>query len=462
MKRYLIFFLVSFTLLSAAMGGTIVAVAFPEIVSYFNTSLIVGGWVFGISQLACTAAMPLAGKFCDAYGSKKTFIICTILFTLGSLLCAIAPNIELLIAFRFIQGVALGGFLPVGTSIAASQFPKSRQQTIGLLSATFAVGQIIGPNLGGWLTESYGWVSAFWIFVPFGVVVLAASIAFLPAVKGDSTRIDLVGAGFLTIILASVMLSISLMGSGIGELAWLWVGLCLIIAAVLLVFFIKHQKKIPNPIIELEVLQEKRFLAANAYNAILGFALFGITSFIPLYAVKVYGMSTLNSGFVMTPRSVGVMIASVVSSLFLVRWGYRRPMIIGTIISALSLFVMAIVTPDLISGWPIGSFLFLSLILLINGIGQGVANPAANNACIELMPDRIGTITGVRGMFRQIGAAIGISLATLALENTSNMQHGFFQVMGWTGIVLVLSLPIILMIPKSPGIGAIKRKIKAS
>jgi EmrB/QacA subfamily drug resistance transporter len=404
--------------------------------------------------------MPLAGKMSDAYGNKFTFILCICLFTLGSFFCAIAPNIEILIVARFVQGVGLGGFLPVGTSIIVSQFSNSRQQAIGIMSATFAVGQIVGPNLGGWLTSSFGWQANFWIFVPFGILVLIATLILIPRSKRTASKLDFIGAGILTAMLASIMVAISLMGSSNGQIPWFWVVILFGTGIILLVIFMRRQRKIKNPIIETEVLQEKRFIAANAYNFVLGFALFGITMFIPLYAVSIFGMSTFDSGFVMTPRSIGVLIASALSSLLLVRLGYRKPMIVGTILSLLSLFALGIITPDRLSGWPISNFMFLSLILLVNGIGQGVANPAANNACIELMPDRVGTITGVRGMFRQIGSAIGISLTTLVLHNTANIQHGFFLVMVWTGIILVLCLPVILLIPKNASVKAIIRNKK--
>jgi EmrB/QacA subfamily drug resistance transporter len=455
MRRYLIFLAVIITLLTASISATAIAVAFPQIISSFNTSLIVAGWVISVNSLSATTSMPLAGKICDAWGTKKTYVLCICLFTLGSLLCALAPNIELLILFRFIQGIGMGGFLPTGTSIIANEFRNSRQKAIGMMSAAFAIGQIIGPNLGGWLTTVFGWQSTFWIFVPFGLISLIAAFLLVPETKGDESKIDLLGAGMLSAILASVMFAITLIGNNAGEISWIEVSLFFILAIMLGVIFIRRQTRIKNPIIDVEVLQEKRFMAANIYNLVLGFGMFGLTSFIPLYAVSVFGMSTFNSGFVMTPRSIGVMITSIVSSMFLLKWGYRKPMIIGTILTASSIVIMGLITPDILSGWQISNFLFLSLILLINGVALGLTNPAANNACIELMPDRVGTITGVRGMFRNVGSVIGVSLATLTLHNTANIQHGFMIVMVGTGVLLLLCIPIIMLIPKNAAVGAI-------
>jgi EmrB/QacA subfamily drug resistance transporter len=449
MKRYLIFGAVCLTMLSASISATTVAVAFPQIVSAFNTTLIVAGWVLGANILSSTVAMPLLGKISDAYGSRFTFILSIGLFTAGSLFCALAPNIELLIASRLVQGFGLGGLLPTGTSIVAHEFQSKRQQSIGLMSATFAVGPIIGPNLGGWLTTAFGWQSNFWIFVPFGLFALVTAFILVPKSKGDSTHLDLAGAGFLAMILAAVMSGISLMGNSQGQIPWLVIGILFAIAVALVVIFQRRQVRVINPIVDVQVLQEKRFLAANVYNMVLGFVMFGLLNFVPLYAVSIFGMNTFDSGFVMTPRSIGALVASTISSMLLVRTGYRRPMIAGALLTALSLIVLAWITPERLIGWPISSFMVLSLVLMVNGIAQGITQPAANNACIELMPDRIGTITGIRGMFRFIGSAIGINLTTLVLNNSVDIQRGFFLVLLGTAVVLVLSLPVILLIPKS-------------
>ncbi|MDD5701856.1 MAG: MFS transporter [Dehalococcoidales bacterium] len=458
MKKYLIFAVVSIGMLMAAISTTVVAVAFPQIVSAFDTTLIVAGWVFSVSQVAATAGMPLIGKISDAYGSKITFIMCIILFTVGSLLCAIAPNIILLIVFRLIQGLGIGGLLPVGTSVIAEEFSSRRQQYIGFLSSVYAIGTIFGPNLGGWLVTAFGWQSSFWIFVPFGILILIAIIILLPKNRGKASKLDLVGAGFLMVIISTFLAGISLMGNTEQGIPWTAVGLLFAAGVVLIIIFMRRQVRVINPIIDVEILQEKRFLAANVLNFILGLGLFAITSFIPLYAITIFGMSTFESGLIMTPRSIGVLIASALVSISLLRWGYRQPMVIGTIVTAATVGIMAIVNPETtIFGWQMNSFVLLGLILLVNGVAQGITLPAANNACIELMPERVGTITGVRGMFRQVGGAIGIATMTLALHNSSSIEQGFFLVLIGIGVLMLFSLPLIYMVPKNASVEAFKK-----
>ncbi|HEX7475844.1 MAG TPA: MFS transporter [Dehalococcoidales bacterium] len=437
---------------SVSVSGTIITVAFPQIIAYFDTSLIVAGWVLSIAQLTNTLAMPLAGKACDIFGRKFIFILCSVLFTVGSLLSALAPNVESLIFFRFIQGVGAGGFLPAVTAIVADEFPEKRQQYIGLFSTIFPFGQILGPNLGGWLTEVFGWRSTFWFCVPIGVIVLIVAVLLLRKTPPTSNaKLDLVGAGLISGIITAIMLGISLMGNNLGPIPWWEVALLFVLAAILLVIFVWRLNKVENPIIDIQVLRERPFIASNIFNFLYGVGTLGVFGFIPLYAVSVYGMSTLNSGLIITPRSIAMMIAAFVISLNLVRWGYRWPMLIGTAIMAVALFGLSFEAPGAtIFGWTISAVTLLIILLFVSGLSQGMVAPAANNACIELAPDKVGMITGVRGMFRQVGSAISINITTLVVHNSGDMARGFFLVFLGTAVITVMTLPIIMFMPRGP------------
>jgi EmrB/QacA subfamily drug resistance transporter len=452
MRRYLIYAVVGLALLIISLSGTAISVAFPQIMTSFDTSLIVASWVLSIGQLANTIAMPLTGKACDIFGRKFIFVLCTILFTLGSVLCAIAPNIELLIFFRLIQGIGGGGFLPAATAIVAEEFPKTRQQSIGFFSSIFPIGQILGPNLGGWLVTAFGWRSTFWMSVPLGVIVLIVSLLLLRKTTPESdSKLDLTGAGMLCGFVSSIMVGISLMGNNQGSILWWGVGSCFAFAIILLLFFLKRQPNIKDPIIDVQVLREKQFVATNVYNFFYGIAVLGVFSFIPLYAVSVFNMSTLDSGLILTPRSIAMVVASILISINLVRWGYRWPIFIGTVLTAAALFILARAAPGTsLFGWQANDILLLSAILLIAGFSQGMVAPAANNACIELMPERIGTITGVRGMFRQVGSAFSVGITAMVVNNVGDMAKGFYFVFLGMAVIMLLILPVVMFIPKGP------------
>lgn len=452
MSKYITFVVVGLSLLIVSISNTSVSVAFPDIISQFNTSLILAGWVLSISQLTATAFMPLAGKAGDIFGGKVCFMASLAFFTIGSLFCAVAPNIELLIFARFIQGIGSGAFLPLVTSIAAEQFPGSRQQAIGLISSFFPIGQIIGPNLGGWLVGVYGWRSIFWINIPLGIAVSIAAIYLLRAGKKEGGHMDLTGAGLFMGSLSALLVGLDGIDEALASSSWLLPGILFGGSIAAMWLFIRHEARDKDPIIELHLLKMKPFLAANFFNLLFGMSVLGIMSFIPLYATSVYGMSTLESGFILTPRSIGMITASTVSSLFVMKWGYRWPMLIGTIVVALSLIMIGLAAPlTQAMGIHVSSIVLLSVLMLICGLGMGMSAPAANNACIDLMPNRVATITGVRGMFRQGGGAISIAVSTLLLSNISNISQGFTVVFLGLAGVLILTLPLVYAMPKGPG-----------
>jgi len=450
--KYVVFAVTSLSFLLVAISGTTVSVAFPIITSSFNVSLILAGWVLSVNQLAATAIMPLAGKAGDIFGGKLTFLISIAVFTIGSLLGAIAPNIEFLIAARFIQAIGLGSFLPLGTAIVSAQFPQARQQAIGLFTSIMPIGMIIGPNIGGWLVDAFGWRSVFWLNIPLGIIVFIASFFLLRPGKREEGKLDLAGAGLFTGSLSAFLIALSQMGSTHSESSWIVSGLLLATAIVLMVVFIRHEGKIKNPIIDLQVLKERPFLAANMFNLLYGISVLGFMSFIPLYATSIYGMSTLESGLILTPRSVGTMAASIVTSISLPKWGYRGPMLFGTGIMVLSLFLLGIeLTGINVLGIHLSGTMILLTIMFLSGVGMGVTAPAANNACIELMPNRIATITGVRGMFRQSGSAISIAVTSLILQNFRDMNHGFTVVCFGLAAIMVITTPLIFAMPKAAG-----------
>lgn len=262
---------------------------------------------------------------------------------------------------------------------------------------------------------------------------------------------DLTGAGLLMGALTALLIAFSEIGNIEESASWLLPGLLFAASIGLFALFIRHEGKDKNPIIELQLMKEKPFLAANLFNFLFGMVVLGIMNFIPLYATSVYGLTTLQSGLILTPRSIGMIAASTVTSLFLTRWGYRWPMLIGTGAVVLSLLIIGAATPvTRLLGIQLNGIVFLSVLMFITGLGMGMTSPAANNACIDLMPSRVATITGVRGMFRQAGGAINIAVISLLLNNTGDIAQGFTEVFFGMVVIMVLLTPTIYAMPKGP------------
>lgn len=461
MRRYIIFSVVSLSLLLFAMSASAMAVAFPVVTTDLNTSLVMAGWVLTGYQLVFMTIMPLAGKISEVLGVRRTFMLSALLFTVGSVLCAIAPNIHLLIAFRAIQAIGGGGFMPCSTGIVSDAFPEARQRFIGLLSTVFPFGWIVGPNLGGWMVEYFGWRSTFWLNVPLGilVIVLAGLLLTRDSGKRRDVSFDFIGVGFLFSSIFALILGLTELGnstSGISGISWQIVGLLFALSIGLMVGFLRYEQRVREPIIDLDLLKEKPFLAANIYNMIYGTGVIGIASMIPLYAVSVFGMSTLESGVILTPRSIGMMVASLVTSIYLKKWGFRRPILVGTLAIALSLLLMALEARGIrVLGTNVSATTLLLIVMALSGIGAGIAAPAANNACIELKLSKVATIAGLRGMFRNIGGATSIAMITVVLHAISDAHQAFYIILIALASLMVISIPSVFFMPSSVSTTAI-------
>jgi len=449
MRRYLIFISAGLCLLMYSIDGTVVAVAFPNFIKDLQTNVLWAAWTISIFFIAVTIGMPLAGNLSDSFSRKKVFLISLSLFTAGSLACALAPNIYTLIAARFFQGIGGASFLPTASGMVSDHFPENRARAIGFFTSIFPIGGIIGPNLGGWIVSRYSWRYIFYINLPIGVCLFALIMFLLKDSKTTSRpRVDIAGAFLMSGAVLFLMLGLNLVGESHSPLSLSFSAVLLGSAVILGLFFFRQEKRVENPFLDLALLRSTPFLAANLLNFLLGACVFGIFSFIPLYTTSVHGFSTLLSGMIMTPRSIGTISASAVTSFFLKRWGYRWPMVIGFGIVAGATTLLA---PDLLLwstlGVSWGPVNLMALLLLLSGLGMGMAFPAANNACIELMPGKVATIVGLRNMFRTIGGAMGVSVITFILHLVPSPVSGFRIVFLALGILLFCALPLAFLMP---------------
>jgi EmrB/QacA subfamily drug resistance transporter len=451
MRRYLIFGSAGLSLLMFSIDSTVVAVAFPHFIKDLDTNVLWAAWTISIYLVAITSVMPLMGKLSDSLGRKPVFLASLILFTTSSLACGLAPNIYSLVVFRFLQGIGGASFLPTAAGIVSDQFPEHRERAIGLFTTIFPIGGIIGPNLGGWIVSQYSWRYIFYINLPIGMGLIPLIMILLK----DSTilsrpHIDFVGSAFFFGTILFLMLGLNLITEGFSISSLLLTVLFLIVSFSFLSLFFRHEKKESNPILDMVLLRSKPFLAANLYNMIVGAGVLGIFSFIPFYATSVHKLSALASGMILTPRSLAVIPASAVTSFLLKRWGYRWPMVSGLIIVSLSTILLGGEGFQLLRmiGYHLGVAEILAILMMVTGIGIGIALPASNNACIELMPEKVATIVGLRGMFRSVGGAFGISLITMILHLSSTPANGFRTIFIIFGLGLLLTIPLVFLMPK--------------
>lgn len=450
-RKYLIFGLVALSLLMASIDSTIVAVGLPAMRSGLHTSLLLIGWTVTAYQLGQLIVMPVAGKLSDELGRKRVFLAAVAIFTLASWLCAIAPNVYVLILCRIMQAIGGGALLPSCTGIVADAFPERRAQAIGLFSSIFPIGGIIGPNIGGAIIDHWSWRFIFSINVPIGIAVIVLTWWLYHPTPQEPVRrpIDVRGVALYGTAITALLLSLTWIGQhadSISHAPWVWAAFPLV--GLLFVAWYRHEQRTADPMVDLTLIRHRPFLAANTYNFMFGAAVFGFSAFLPTYAELHYGMSATVAGALLTPRAIIMVVTSTLASFFLIRLGYRLPMILGVCLISLSLLLTSL-GPDnpRIFGIHISNFVYLAGAIAVLGLGFGLSGPASNNAALDIMPGNVAAVTGIRGMFRQTGGTIGTALVVVVISFFSDEARGLQVVFFSLALITLSIIPVVFLIP---------------
>jgi EmrB/QacA subfamily drug resistance transporter len=446
---YVFFGLAALSIMMFSIDGTIVSVALPTIVTDLDTTLALTSWTITAYALTQTVMMPLAGKLAEQFGRMRVFLVCVILFTTGSLLCGLAPNIYALIFFRIIQAIGGGGFLPTAVGIVAKEFPENRNRMIGLFASIFPIGGIIGPNLGGFIVEHVAWRYVFLVNVPIGLLVLGILLRRVRQPEEmKRSSIDFLGAFFFVGAMLALMSALTFLGRDptYWQTPQFWI--LMLGSAASLVAFIRQELRAEEPVLDLGLVLRHPFGAINLYNFVFGACVFGMFTFIPYFAYVQFQMGPSQSGAVLTPRSLAMMATATFTSLVLIRLGYRAPMIGGMVLIITSLLLLGAGPSDLtIGSLYVSPFWLMAIEVAMSGVGMGLAIPSSNNAALDLAPDRVSTLTGIRGMFRSTGGFLGTALIVLALELSPDKAVGLRNVFVVLGILLVFTIPLTLSMP---------------
>ena len=365
-SRRLIFGALLLVLLIASLDQTIVSTALPTIVGDLG-GLQHLSWVVTAYLLASTVVGPLYGKLGDLYGRKRLLQVALVIFLAGSALCGLAQSMPQLIAFRAVQGLGGGGLLVLAMAVVGDLVaPRDRGRYQGLFGAVFGVSVVAGPLLGGFFVDNLSWRWIFYINLPLGLVALAViSIAFSSPQTTERHRIDYLGTVVLAAGLSGVILYTSLGGT---SYAWDSPGmLAAIVGGVaLLALFPLVESRAAEPILPPELFRNQTFRTASAIGFVVGFALFGSVTFVPFYLQVVKGHTPTESGLLMTPMMVGLLVTGIASGFLISRYGRYRPFpIIGTAVSTVALYLLSRIGVST----PISE---TALYLLILGLGLGM------------------------------------------------------------------------------------------
>lgn len=425
-NRYILFGVVGLAMLLASMQGSMIGVAFRDIAAGLDAPDRWVNWVLAIFMVTQAVSMPISGKLSDELGRRTVFVSGVIVFLLASVVCAAAPNVYILIIARAAQGFAGGSLLPSAYGVIGDAWgPEGRAQAIGMLSSVFPIGGILGPNIGGFIVEHLGWRWTFLVNLPLGVVVVVLALVLMPAaVERQRHPIDFVGAGLLLAAVSSLVYALTELSLASGTHPVV-VFAAITIAIVATLLFLRHESRTSEPILDLQLLRRREFAFVNTLNFFYGLVVFGLFTYIPLYAQEAYKMSESASGLLLTPRAVAMIVASSLGALLLPRTGYRKPIIAGMLGMSVTLVLLSRgLHQPTVAGIELSNFFYVGTLAALSGFCFGFSGPAANNAAIELAPDRIAAITGLRGMFRSIGGAIGTSLVVLVMSHASSREIG--------------------------------------
>jgi EmrB/QacA subfamily drug resistance transporter len=449
-RRGLIFAIVSIGLFMASMDQTIVATALPALEKDLHTGVNWTGWTISVYALGQVIAMPMAGKISDMYGRKKVFMISAAVFTIASLCCGFASNMTLLLIPRFIQALGGGAFMPSATGIVSDHFGEQRDRAVGMFTSIFPIGAIVGPVVGGLFVSYWSWRGIFLVNVPIGIILILATAKFIPAsARRPASRIDVTGVALLAAMLVPAMFGITYLGSGQVPLySPVFLG-CEAAAAAFGFCFVRHSRTDAAPFVPSVLLRGRGFGVMNLINYLYGAAVLGFGALVPLYAQQRYGIAPLGAGTLLTARAVGMIAVAGLATMALRRTGYRLPMVAGFLVLVAGLVVMAVPPGFLSAGFPVQAWLAIGA--AVSGLGMGLSVPAANNASLQLAPDQVAAIAGLRGMFRQAGSITAVSVTTAVLARSAHPGLEQAHVFLVFAALLLLTLPLVRLVPEHRG-----------
>ena len=416
-RRRVIFGALMLVVLLAALDQTIVSTALPTIVGDLG-GLAHLSWVVTAYLLTSTVAGPLYGKFGDLYGRKIVIQTAVVIFLVGSALCGIAQNMTELILFRALQGLGAGGLVVVAIAVIGDVIPpRDRGRYQGLFGGVFGVSTVIGPLIGGFFVENLSWRWIFYVNLPIGVLAFAVIGATFhaPAARVQH-RIDYLGAALLAGGLAAVVLCTSLGGT---TYAWSSPIIILfgVVGAALLVLFPFAERRAGEPILPLSLFRNRIFIVCSSVGFIIGVALFGTLTFLPLFLQIVRGRGAISAGLQLTPMMAGLLITSIVGGQIISRTGKYRPFpIVGTAIGTAGMALLTLLNPGTTT-------VETSLYMLVIGFGLGMVMQVLVLAVQNAVPFGVmGVATSGSIMFRQIGGSVGISAFGAIFANQLRTQ----------------------------------------
>ncbi|MEK4437848.1 MDR family MFS transporter [Paenibacillus sp. FSL K6-2862] len=404
------------------LDSTVVNVAIPNLVQYFETDLKTIQWTVTGYTLALSAVIPLAGWLTDRFGAKRVFLFTIAMFTLGSVLCSIAQSPEQLIVYRIIQGLGGGMVAPIGMAMVFRLAPPERRGSImGMLGIPMLLAPALGPVLSGWFIQSLSWHWIFLINLPIGIAAFILCIKFLPDTdRGRTPALDLLG-----MILAPIAFSMLAYGVSEGGTSWTSTSTLtgVIVGGVALILFIIVELRHQNPLLELRVFKSYDFTRGIILAWVSQIALFGAMILIPLYLQQIKGYTALETGLILLPQALASGVGMPLGGRLFDKIGARPLAFVGLGIISGALFILSSITSETGLG-----LIILSLVMM--GLGMGLSMMPLNTHVLNAAPRKlVGRVTPLTAAAQQVVVSFAVAgltgfLTSRIATNTSGTDVG--------------------------------------
>ncbi|WP_330882547.1 DHA2 family efflux MFS transporter permease subunit [Umezawaea sp.] len=405
MRKPLVLAICCMSLFIVGLDATIVNLALPSIRRELGASVTGLQWTVDAYTLVLAALLVLSGSTADRLGRRRTFQAGLVLFSVGSLLCSIAPSVGLLVVFRMVQAAGGSMLNPVAMSIITNTFTEKRERAraIGVWGGVVGLSMAAGPLVGGALVETIGWRSIFWLNVPVGVLAVVLTALFVPESKAARPRrLDPVGQVLVVLVLAGTVFGI-IEGPGEGWTSPLIIG-CFVVAALALVGLLRYEPRREDPLLDLRFFRSIPFSGATVI-AVCAFAALGGFLFLnSIYLQETRGFSALHAGLLTLPMAATTAVFAPLSGRIVGAWGARVPLLIaGTGLTTAGVL--------LTTTTPTSSLALLVVAYAAFGIGFGMVNAPITNTAVSGMPtEQAGVAAAIASTSRQVGAALGVAL----------------------------------------------------
>jgi EmrB/QacA subfamily drug resistance transporter len=398
----------------SSLDQTVVGTALPKVI----TDL--GGfahytWVASAYIIASTITVPITGKLTDMYGRKWFYVAGLAIFMTGSLLCGLSQTMTQLILFRGFQGIGAGVMMANAFIVVGDLFPPAeRGKYQGMMTGVFGISSVIGPVLGGFITDNLSWNWVFWVNIPLGIVILGLFIFFFPNFRPNEKKPRIDYAGIVTLILAVVPMMLALTWAGV-EYAWVSapiIGLFVFSAAMTGVF-VAAEARAEEPIIPLGLFKNGIVSVSSVIIFLTGVGMFGGIIFIPLYFQGVLGASATASGSFLTPMMLGLVVGALISGQVLSRAGghYRIQGVFGIAVMAAGMALLSTMGVET-------SYAKAVTYIIVMGLGLGISMPLYTIAVQNAVPYAVmGVATSTTAFFRSIGGAFGLAVLGSVMNN---------------------------------------------